>query len=440
MIFDIVSGLVFGGIGGTVLYHKNGGGNDNKKIENICANCGLFKKDDNGNKKYIRIHRKSKIYNGMEYVYQIPQGMSFKDFQSKIDYIQDGLNIKKTIPDFSIQDFLQLKFNKNIFKQIEQLLEKKRKIQKKVELEWDGMLRVKVYDQDIQKEYVLTKEMMKNLKKWEVPLGVSLSGVIKIDFDVASHVLVGGATDMGKSNILKLIVTVITNNNPEDVSFTLIDLKGGLEFSRYEDMKQVKNFATNVDESLTALEDVQKEMNDIFQFLRKNHFDNVKKAKYKKRHFIIIDEAAELSIKNEIDNDVKKTKIQCDNIIKDIARRGRASGMKLLYCTQYPTAEVINSQIKRNLLARICLPVDTDTASEVVLDEAGAEKLPLVQGRCFYKRHRKVEMQSYLVEDSLINEVITPHINIRSGLSHEHKDNGDEGRKDRQHFTLTKIT
>ncbi|WP_144541185.1 hypothetical protein [Cytobacillus oceanisediminis] len=155
-------------------------------------------------------------------------------------------------------------------------------------------------------------------------------------------------------------------------------------------------------------------MTSIFTMLRSKGFKNVKKANIPTRHFIIIDEAAELASSGETDPKVKEIKIKCENIIKDIARRGRASGMKLLYCTQYPTVETVSSQVKRNLLARICLPVDTATASGVVLDEGGAEKLPDVQGRAIYKRFRKVEMQTYLMDDDLINKVIEPHITFKS--------------------------
>src|SRR5690606_34166205 len=109
------------------------------------------------------------------------------------------------------------------------------------------------------------------------------------------------------------------------------------------------------------------------------------------RHFVIIDEAAELTSEGESDKEIKELKIQCENIIKDLARRGRASGIRLLYCTQYPTKETVSSQVKRNLMTRISLPVDTSTASLVVLDEGGAEKLPLIQGRAIYKRNRKTE-------------------------------------------------
>jgi S-DNA-T family DNA segregation ATPase FtsK/SpoIIIE len=49
----------------------------------------------------------------------------------------------------------------------------------------------------------------------------------------------------------------LLHNQPEDVEFTLIDLKGGLEFGVYENLPQVKNFATNAAEAKEALENVK---------------------------------------------------------------------------------------------------------------------------------------------------------------------------------------
>lgn len=437
MLFEIVTTGSMLGVLGASFYKKNNLNNDHDKIIKISDNCGLHTKEEK-----IRLYRRryNKEKNFTEYVYKIPLGLELEDFTTKLGKFKDGLN-NRSVRKINLKDFKSLKFDLTLPKQIEKIITKREQTSKQIEIEYDGMLIFRVYDKALDSDYPMTKEMLdafkenKKRKKWEVPIGVTLKDKLIIDFDVTSHLLIGGATDMGKSNILNLITAVLLNNNPDDVEFTLIDLKGGLEFSVYEDIKQVKNFATNADEALTALENVQKEMSSIFEILRQKKFKNVKLAKIPKRHFIIIDEAAEISSKGESDPEIKKTKIQCENIIKDIARRSRACGMKLLYCTQYPTTETVSSQVKRNLLARICLPVDTDTASQVVLDEGGAEKLPLIQGRCFYKRHRKTEMQAYYIKDELINDVVSPHITFKPRSESSESHNGKEATKTGEYTT-----
>jgi hypothetical protein len=44
---------------------------------------------------------------------------------------------------------------------------------------------------------------MKKCKPWNVAIGVTLNGQIIHDFESGPHALIGGATDMGKSNILE---------------------------------------------------------------------------------------------------------------------------------------------------------------------------------------------------------------------------------------------
>ena len=144
--------------------------------------------------------------------------------------------------------------------------------------------------------------------------------------------------------------------------------------------------------------------------MRKKKKRKVQQAGIKKRHFVIIDEAAELSTEGEQDKTIKALKVECENHIKSIAARGRACGIRLIYSTQYPTRETINSQVKRNLITRICLSVDTSIASQVVLDEGGAERLPYIQGRAIYKRHKCTEMQSFYLDDDLLESIIKPHI------------------------------
>lgn len=415
MLFEVLSTGSMLGVLGASYYYKTNLNDDSDKILKIAENCGLYKKDDK-----MRLYRRNKIKDkitkevlGTEYVFKIPLGLELKDFVDKHGKFKDGLN-NRSVRRINLKDFRSLKFDASLPKQIRAILENRIQLSKEIEMEYDGMLIMRVYDEGLQSSYDLTTEIINGAKSWQVPLGVTLKGQVVHDFEKGPHVLIGGATDMGKSNILNVIITVLLSNQPEDVEFTLIDLKGGLEFGVYEKISQVKNFATNAEEAKTALENVKDQMERMFNKLRSSGKKNVKALGITKRHFVIIDESAELSSAGEQDKDEKALKIECENLIKDIARRGRASGIRLLYCTQYPTAETVSSQVKRNLITRISLAVDTATASTVVLDEGGAENLPLIQGRAIYKRHRCTQMQAYYISDDIIDKTVKPHINLRA--------------------------
>lgn len=420
LFVEILSSAAMGGIlGYTYIYQAGGGGNDTKKIENIAKNCGLVAKDG----KAIRIQRRTRKSGYTEYVFQMPQGLSANEFKNKLDNFQDGLNIKKTVLDFSLNDLKAIDWKGDIIQSVKDLLHKKKRLNKTVEIEFDGMLVFRVFDHTLTDMFLFDESLFKRLKGWEVPIGINnKSALIKHDFDKLAHTIVGGATDYGKSNMLKVFITTLIHRKPNDVSFTLIDLKGGLSFGRFKHVKQVKSIAKNESEALEALQGVQERLNESMDFLESNGFEDVKEAGIKERHFIVIDEAADIA-ENE----------DCQDILKDIARRGRAAGQRLLYCTQYPTKETVSSQVKRNAISRICFVLDTQIASMAVLDEGGAEKLPLIQGRAIYKAHKKHTIQTPYIENQFINKIIQPHINIKPRKENVHHEQsyrkGTETRK-----------
>src|SRR5699024_12368865 len=85
------------------------------------------------------------------------------------------------------------------------------------------------------------------------------------DFEKGTHILVGGATDTGKSTMINVIFNSLLLKHPEEGEFTLIDLKGGLELGPYKNIEQVKHFAKDVDTAKDALDSVQQYMPGIFR-------------------------------------------------------------------------------------------------------------------------------------------------------------------------------
>jgi len=408
-----------GGVFVATKFFESGGGNDAKKIQKICDNVGLYVKE-NGVKKSIRIHRRTKFEGGTEYVFQIPLGLSFKDFEAKKDVLQDGLNVKRSVLDISLDDLRSLKFNKDILKQIQFLLEKRKRLNKEIDLEFDGMLRIRVYDEPLPTMFLLDESMFNKCKGWEVPIGTSRSKFVTHDFEKVSHLIIAGATNMGKSNFIKMMITALVYRKPDDVKFTIIDLKNGLSLGRFKDLKQTENFAINPEQAKEALKRVQEQMSKTMDYLFENGYEDVKEAGFKERHFVIIDEAADIADDKD-----------CVEILEDIARRGRASGFYLVYATQYPTTQTVSSQVKRNCMGRLCFVVDSAIASNVVLDQNGAEDLPLIQGRAIYKTIKCKTVQVPYADNKFIQKTIQPQINIRSrGEKNEQSNSqGTENRK-----------
>lgn len=418
MLFEILSTASLAGIAGSSYLLQNKNSNDHDKIKKIADAAGLKTKEGS-----IRIYRKVQKEGYAEYVYKIPLGLSFKQFEDNKQLFIDGLN-NKSQSDINLKNFKNIDWKKDAIGQIRDIFMQRVKLDKQLEMEYDGMLRFKVYDQGLDTHYKLTKEILDSCNGWKVPLGISQTKTIFHDFEKAPHMLLGGTTDMGKSTTLNVIINSLIYNQPDNVKFTLLDLKGGLELGEYKSIKQTRNFAKDVAGALESLINVQNDMTEKFNTLERTGKKEMKDTNNNERHFVIIDEAAELSSHDETDKAIKKIKVECENLIKDIARRGRASGIRLIYSTQYPTTETISSQVKRNLITRICLPVDTSIASMVVLDEGGGEQLPLIQGRAIYKKHRKEVMQSFYIENDLKSKIIKPYImkeDFNAGQKHKPK-------------------
>lgn len=128
----------------------------------------------------------------------------------------------------------------------------------------------------------------------------------------------------------------------------------------------------------------------------------------KKRHFLIIDEAADLADNRE-----------AMDLITDIVRKGRGCGYYVIYSTQYPSMQAVSSQIKRNIPSRLSFVLDSSTASVTVLDTKGAEDLPDIPGRGIYKDTKMKIIQTPFMGNKLIETLISPFIIDKGGPTGE---------------------
>jgi hypothetical protein len=398
MIFEIVSSMAMAGLAGYTYLNQSGGTSEPAKIQRIAANCGLVVKE-NKLTQTIHLLRKSKHPWGTEYAYRIPLGLSFSDFEKKLDHLQDGLNNKRNALDITLDDIKKLKFDQTIVQQVRDLLNQKTQIKKEIELEYDGVLIIRVYKEPLTNKYILDAAKLSKYKGWVIPVGLSRKGEMKHNFEERPHMIVAGATGFGKSELIKLIIMVLTINQPKHVKFHLIDLKGGLELGRFKNMEQVVTFERDPKGAKETLKNVQIDMNQKLDDLFEKDFKDIKEAGQKERHFVVIDEAADIADDKE-----------CMEIVTDIARRGRAAGYRLIYATQYPTNETLPSQVRANIGARVCYRLETNIQSRAVLDEGGAEELPEIEGRAIFRRVKNTLVQTPYIENKTIESLIQPHM------------------------------
>jgi len=420
MIFEFGSTMLMAGLTGYAYLKKNGStSNDAEKIQKIFSNASWNIKGET-----IRLQKKRKFQGGVEYVYQVPLGFDRNKVESEKHILEDGLNIRHKVLNFEPKDLLEVKFDKTLYKQIHRILTTKKISRKEIDLEFDGMLKIRVYNESMQDQYIWDESYLRP-GTWSISIGNTRQSLVRHNFDEHKHLIIAGATGYGKSAILKLIVTSLVLQNPEDVNLHLIDLKGGSAFQRFKDLKQTVNFTRDPEETKGILENIQKEMNQMYKEIVDAGFEDIKESGRSERHFIIIDEAADIADDKD-----------CMEIVTDIARRGRGAGYYLIYATQYPSSQSIPQQTKRNIPSRLCFVLDDATASNTALGQTGAEELPLIPGRGIYKNVKSQVVQTPYINNKEIQKKIAPYIEIKARK--EELDEHREGKEDRSDtFTLT---
>ena len=199
MLFEIGSSIAMLGIAGAAFFKQNGPAtNDAEKIQKIFNNVGWAGK----NGETIRLHRKTKFNGGVEYVYQIPLGFDRKKVENNKHILEDGLNVKHTRLEFDKSELFKLKWDKTVIQQIKKILTAEKTSKKEIDLSFDGMLKIRVYNEAM-KDKIEWSDNMLNKNSWAVTIGCQRNGFIKHDFDKQKHLIVAGATGGGKSVVIK---------------------------------------------------------------------------------------------------------------------------------------------------------------------------------------------------------------------------------------------
>jgi len=278
-------------------------------------------------------------------------------------------------------------------------------INKNVEFESEnGVFKLYVYHQSLPKQWNYTKDLL-TPNKWLVPIGKNHKGVLYHDFDKYAHFLIGGVPGFGKTILTKVMFLSLILNNPKDVNIYILDLKGGLEYSKFLGLPQVKAVASDIFEATEILIDVVEKMKESEKLFKANGYTNITETAIKERTFIFVDEGAELS-PGIVGQDKKKLAQFCQSALSEIARIGRAVGFRLIYSTQYPSAKSVDMSIKQNIVSRVSFVVPSNVASRVILDDTGAEDLPSIPGRAIYSVDKKRTVQVPYISDKQIFELL----------------------------------
>jgi DNA segregation ATPase FtsK/SpoIIIE, S-DNA-T family len=209
-------------------------------------------------------------------------------------------------------------------------------------------------------------------RRLDVFVGVDAIGApFTIDLEVAPHVLIGGATGMGKSVCVhSFILSLLLTNNPSTLQLVLIDPKQ-VEFSAYAACEFLygKHVITDTNQAGDKLQELVDEMENRYLQFSKVNASNIQEAGTRGIQLpsivIFIEELADLIVQNR----------NAEVLIVRLAQKARAAGIHLVLATQRPDAKTFSGLIRSNIPTRVALTVQKSTESTIILDETGAESL-----------------------------------------------------------------
>ena len=291
------------------------------------------------------------------------------------------------------------------------------------------------------KEILSSDAFTKAKSTLSMGLGKDINGQpVVVDLAKMPHLLVAGATGMGKSvGLNAIILSILYKATPEQARFIMIDPKI-VELASYADIPHLLTpVVTNMNEAASALWWSVNEMERRYTLLAKFGVRNIESfnekqsrakkagkplldptfnpetAKEGEEHpelealpliVIVIDEYADMLGALAQEDRAKSKRVE--GLIVRIAQKARAAGMHLIVATQRPSVDVITGLIKSNIPTRVSFKVSSKTDSRTILDQAGAEQL-LGMGDMLYMAPgiaHLTRVHGAFVEDSEILRVV----------------------------------
>ena len=254
-------------------------------------------------------------------------------------------------------------------------------------------------------------------------LGKDVSGAVMVgDIEKMPHLLIGGATGMGKTVCINsILISLLYKYSPEQLRMILIDPKmvefgaynglphlfipvvtdprkavGALSWAVGEMLKRYRLFSATGNQNITEFNNwVTRKQNEL-DYIPPEGIN----LELLPRVVIVIDELAVL---------MQVAANEVEDAISRLAAMARAAGMHLIVATQRPSTDVITRVVKNNLPSRIAFAVSSWVDSRTILDGSGAEKL-LGRGDMLYQpvgATKPVRIQGSLVEQDEVDRVVS---------------------------------
>lgn len=326
-------------------------------IHDTFDNLGFETKDG---RKPIMVGRKKTEY-GEHLVWELPPGISFGKVRRVQDYFSDA--VKGYVELTWLHGYLHMDVQIN-------------KMPGKVHYDWDPVPYLK-------KGMILPIPIGYSHKKLEV-------------WDLAAggcpHLLIGGATRMGKTNEIMVLIHSLLLLPPERIRVCVIDRKE----VDFDYLKEHVLLARSEEEALRLLKALWREHLKRKEKLLSAGVKKIQDLKDNALPYIVcvIDEFVQLQ--NE----------ESHFLIDQFVRLSAAMGIHLIAATQRPSSKKMDTDTRSQFDLRMCFSVASEIDSRMILGETNSEAawLPRIQGRALFRAGAELtEVQTmYLPDDKAL--------------------------------------
>jgi len=225
------------------------------------------------------------------------------------------------------------------------------------------------------RELVESQPFQEGKSKLTFALGKDVAGnAFVANLERMPHMLIGGATNAGKSVCLNtLIASLLFRATPDELKFVMIDPKR-VELTLFDGIPHLAcPVVKDVKVAAGILRSVVQEMERRYQVFERVAVRNLagyneKVPKEERLPFmvVVVDELCDLMM---------QCAAEVEGTITRLAQLARATGIHLVIATQRPSVDVITGVIKANISSRIAFAVSSHHDSRTILDSKGAERL-----------------------------------------------------------------
>jgi len=225
------------------------------------------------------------------------------------------------------------------------------------------------------REIVESKQFREHESKLAFALGKDVSGKpVVADLAKMPHMLVGGATNAGKSvGLNSLIASLLFRATPDELKFVLIDPKR-VELSLFDGIPHLAcPVVKDVKQAASVLRMVVQEMDRRYELFARNGVRNI--DGYNERvedgermpyMVVVVDELADLMMQSAAEVEAS---------VQRLTQLARATGIHVVIATQRPSVDVVTGVIKANISSRMAFACSSYHDSKTILDQKGAERL-----------------------------------------------------------------